>query len=257
MAKQDMAMGLSNGTATSVANLAAIVRFNDQGYIDARNRGAYTALASVGYSANSKYHIKMVVNIAAHTYDVYVTDAAGRTTQIARGYAFRTEQSNVRQLNNRGTYNFTGDATLTSTAISTAIAPTTSRNLAIGATATASGQESSSTAAAYAIDGNTSTRWASGGWDTMSQPKWIQVDLGAVRTITGVNILWEWAAAKGYQIQVSSDGTNWTTAATVTDGAQGWKNTALSATGRYVRINCTTAATSWGYSMFELQIMGY
>ena len=43
----DGVIGLSSGPASAYTNLAAIVRFNSTGTIDARNGGAYTAAAAI------------------------------------------------------------------------------------------------------------------------------------------------------------------------------------------------------------------
>src|SRR5437867_900474 len=62
MNKMDGITGLSNGPASSFSSLAIIVRFNNTGFIDARNGGAYAASASVPYTAGSKYHVRLAVD---------------------------------------------------------------------------------------------------------------------------------------------------------------------------------------------------
>ncbi|MBN1410976.1 MAG: discoidin domain-containing protein, partial [Spirochaetales bacterium] len=103
-----------------------------------------------------------------------------------------------------------------------------------------------------AVDGSTSTRWAS----AFSDPQWIMVDLGAVYNITRVVLVWETACASAYQIQVSSDGTTWTTIYSTTSGDGGTDDLSVSGTGRYVRVYCTARATGWGNSLWELEIYG-
>src|SRR5258707_961873 len=80
--------------------------------------------------------------------------------------------------------------------------------------ATASSIQSSSFPATAAVDGNTGTRWSS----AASDPQWLQVDLGAQQTVCGVILQWETAYATAYQIQISSDATNWTTIYSTTTG---------------------------------------
>src|SRR3954447_20249388 len=87
--------------------------------------------------------------------------------------------------------------------------------LSQGKPATASSVETSSLGAALAFDGSTGTRWASA---EGSDPQWIRVDLGATRTITHVNLNWEAAYARSYQIQTSGDGSAWTTIYSTTSG---------------------------------------
>src|SRR5258706_224410 len=59
---------------------------------------------------------------------------------------------------------------------------------------------------ANAVDGNSSTRWASGYSDDES----IYVDLGATYRITGVTLRWEAAYGSAYKIQTSNDASSWT-----------------------------------------------
>ncbi|HVE14079.1 MAG TPA: fibronectin type III domain-containing protein [Elusimicrobiota bacterium] len=102
MAKMDGVAGLSSGASTSFASLAAIVRFNNTGTIDARNGGAYAAAAAIPYSAGSAYHFRLVVNVPARTYSAYVTPPAGSEQLLGANYAFRTEQAGATSLNNMG-----------------------------------------------------------------------------------------------------------------------------------------------------------
>lgn len=96
----DTQVGFSNGTASANTALAANIRFNTAGNIDARNGGVYSAAGTIPYSANVNYHFRFVVNVAAHTYSAYVTAAGGTEQTIGVNYAFRTEQASVTQLNN-------------------------------------------------------------------------------------------------------------------------------------------------------------
>lgn len=96
----DSLHALSLGPQTTWSGLAAIVRFNTTGTIDARNGAGYSAVTSIPYSANNQYRIRTVVNVPTKTYSVYVT-APGSTEQVlAQNYAFRTEQQGVTSLNN-------------------------------------------------------------------------------------------------------------------------------------------------------------
>ena len=107
-------------------------------------------------------------------------------------------------------------------------------------------------AAAYAVDGNLGTRWSSA-W---SDPQWLEVDLGAVRTVTKVVLDWERAYAIAFQIQVSDNGTTWTDIYSTTTGAGGGQTLLVSGSGRYVRMYGTQRATQYGYSLWEFQVFG-
>ncbi len=49
--------------------------------------------------------------------------------------------------------------------------------------------------------------------DNEADDEWIQVDLGSVQAVNAVTINWEAAYAAKYEIQVSTDGKEWTTVA--------------------------------------------
>jgi len=105
--------------------------------------------------------------------------------------------------------------------------------------------------AASANDGNTSSRWSS----QFSDPQWWRVDLGSTMTVAEVVVDWETAYASHYQVQVSTDGTNYTTVANVSPTAAGNVTTTFAAVpARYVRIYGTSRATGWGYSIYEVQV---
>jgi endoglucanase Acf2 len=126
-------------------------------------------------------------------------------------------------------------------------------NLALGKTATAS---SAITPAGNAFDGNAGTRWESAqGVD----PQWIQVDLGATRTVSSIKLNWETAAGKDYKVQISAAaGGPWTDMVTVTGNTTGGEKVygGLNYSGRYVRMNGTARATQWGYSLWEFEVIG-
>jgi len=105
-----------------------------------------------------------------------------------------------------------------------------------------------------AVDGNLGTRWSS----AYSDPQSISVDLGTNYNITAVELVWENAYGKAYQIQVSSNALNWTTIYSTTTGAGGTEYlSGLSGQGRYIRLNGTQRAlTQYGYSLWEFEVFG-
>ena len=79
------------------------------------------------------------------------------------------------------------------------------------------------------------------------------VELKEPKRLTGVQIQWETAAARRYSVEVSMDGTAWTSVASVEDGANDERR-ALHfppITVRYVRVMCLERTTEWGYSIEE------
>ncbi|HTJ33558.1 MAG TPA: discoidin domain-containing protein [Dactylosporangium sp.] len=124
--------------------------------------------------------------------------------------------------------------------------------LSQGHPTTASSTENAGTGAALATDGNTGTRWSS----AFSDPQWLSVDLGATHSISKVNLNWEAAYARAFQVQTSNDGTNWTTIYSTTTGTGGNQTLTVTGSGRYVRMNGTQRATAYGYSLWEFQVYG-
>jgi hypothetical protein len=123
-------------------------------------------------------------------------------------------------------------------------------NVALNKAATASSTENAGTPASDAVDGNTGTRWSS----AFSDPQWLEVDLGSSQSICGVSLNWEAAYATAFQIQTSTDGTNWTSIYSTTTGTGGVQNLTVAGTGRYIRMDGTARATGYGYSIWEFQV---
>jgi hypothetical protein len=95
----DAVVGFSNGPASWFPDLAAIVRFNPSGMIDARAGSEYRADVEFPYTRNASYRIRVDIDIGRHVYSVGI-DGPGRSDWVARDYPFRTEQAQVGQLNN-------------------------------------------------------------------------------------------------------------------------------------------------------------
>jgi len=126
-----------------------------------------------------------------------------------------------------------------------------SGNKALNKPVTCSSVENAGTACANAVDGNSGTRWSS----AFSDPQWIRVDLGSNQSITRVKLNWEAAYGKSYQIQTSTDGTNWTTRYSTTTGNGGIDDVTFAAvSARYVRIYGTVRATPYGYSLWDFEV---
>ncbi|MFG2822244.1 discoidin domain-containing protein [Kitasatospora sp. NPDC048365] len=130
-------------------------------------------------------------------------------------------------------------------------------DLARGASAAASSSEWWNPFVSYrpekAVDGDRGSRWAS----EWSDDQWWQVDLGAVRRIDRVTLDWESAYAKGYRIEVSTDGSNWRTVWSVDSGNGGLDTARFDpANARWVRVHGVQRGTQWGYSLYEVGVYG-
>ncbi|MER5764068.1 discoidin domain-containing protein [Streptomyces sp. NPDC002082] len=121
-----------------------------------------------------------------------------------------------------------------------------------GKAVTASSQEHYGTPAADAVDGNNGSRWSS----AASDAQWLQVDLGAATGLSKVVLQWEAAYAKAYRIELSVNGTDWTTAHSTTTGAGGTETVNITGTARYVRMQGVSRATGYGYSLWEFKVFG-
>ncbi|MGW6686305.1 discoidin domain-containing protein [Streptomyces sp. NPDC054961] len=124
--------------------------------------------------------------------------------------------------------------------------------LSQGKPVTASSTENGGTPASAAVDGDNGTRWSS----QFADPQWIQVDLGAAAQLSQVVLRWETAAGKAYRVELSTDGTNWSTAYSTTTGTGGVQTHDITGTARYVRVYGTQRTTGYGYSLWEFQVYG-
>ena len=139
MAKMDGVAGLSLGPASGFTSYAVVVRFNNTGFIDARNGGAYVATSPVPYIAGAKYHFRLAVNPAAHTYSIYVTPPGAAEIALGTNFAFRTEQATVSSLNSWGLFADAGSASVCSFAVTGAVIPPDTIPPTVSMTAPASG----------------------------------------------------------------------------------------------------------------------
>lgn len=119
-----------------------------------------------------------------------------------------------------------------------------------GATASASGDETSDFPASAASDGDPETRWSSPPEDGA----WWQAELPAPVRLGRVVLDWQDAYAARYRVQVSSDGRTWRTAATVREGAGGHESVRMDAKDtRFIRVQGDARATEYGYSLWSVQ----
>ncbi|MFF6881830.1 beta-N-acetylglucosaminidase domain-containing protein [Streptomyces sp. NPDC012421] len=123
-------------------------------------------------------------------------------------------------------------------------------DLARSATASSSGDETPDFPAALAVDGDPETRWSSPAEDGA----WFQLELAGPARIGQVVLHWQDAHASRYRVQVSADGRNWRTAATVTDGRGGRESVRMDAADtRFLRVQGEKRATPYGYSLWSVE----
>ncbi|SFB06457.1 F5/8 type C domain-containing protein [Cohnella sp. OV330] len=109
------------------------------------------------------------------------------------------------------------------------------------------------TAAAGAIDGNAGTRWANREAQLPSGDQWFQVDMGTARAFDRVKIESGGDYGRGYRIQVSDNGADWTDMASGT-GSETIDVTLGRRTARYLRVVQTGTASSNWWSINEINV---
>ena len=125
-----------------------------------------------------------------------------------------------------------------------------SDNAALNRPAMASSVERRRTRPSAAVDGNPRTRWSS----QFADPQWLQVDLGSTVSVCEVVLTWERAYASAFEIQVSTDGSDWTGIYRTDNGRGGMQSFTVTGVGRYVRMFATDRATRYGYSLWEFVV---
>lgn len=110
--------------------------------------------------------------------------------------------------------------------------------------------------ASLLTDGKTGTnnRWESKhGQDN----KYVIIDLEAIASLTDIIINWEGAYASEYTVEVSADKSKWTTVYSTTSGSVGEQRIYVdNVEAQYVKINCIKRATTYGFSIYEVEVYG-
>jgi hypothetical protein len=133
----------------------------------------------------------------------------------------------------------------------------TTRDLALGKTATASTTNGANAATnvtkATTYQNYTASRWES----AASDPQTIMVDLGSAMEVDRVILKWYSNYGKAFKIQVSTDSTTWTDVFSTTVGASYSVTDERFAktTARYVRMNGTQRGNASGYSLFAFMVL--
>ncbi|MET8090520.1 GH92 family glycosyl hydrolase [Micromonospora sp. NPDC005220] len=137
-------------------------------------------------------------------------------------------------------------------------------NLALNRPATADSQCSSTEGPEKAVNGSTSGG-ASDKWCSLGGTKFLRIDLGASRSIQSVTVHHAGAGGedsawntRDFDLQVSADGSAWTTAAQVRGNTTNVSNHPLAVIGRYVRLNVLTPTqtTDQAARVYEIEVYG-
>ena len=103
-----------------------------------------------------------------------------------------------------------------------------------------------------AVDGDYDTRWSS----LFEDPQWLTIDLEGVYTINNISLFWETASALTYEIEISTDNSNWSTLASVSSGRGENEEHVVNGQGRFLRLYLTERNTEYGYSLYEVEVYG-
>jgi hypothetical protein len=115
----------------------------------------------------------------------------------------------------------------------------------------------------YAIDEHLTTRWSSNVGPTAT----LTLDLGSKKTLKRLYLLWELAHGADYDIEISDDGSSWSTLV-MKRGGDGFQDAhQVSGDARYVRMTgiergstgdvpqcCAAPGTLHGYSLFDFTL---
>lgn len=109
----DGVAGVSLGAADGYADLAANLRFNPAGRVDARRGARYAAATPFTSAANTAYEVVLTVNVATRRYSATIAAPGGAPVAIASDYAFRDTQAGVTALDHVNVHGSGGFLTLT------------------------------------------------------------------------------------------------------------------------------------------------
>ncbi|HET6986674.1 MAG TPA: discoidin domain-containing protein, partial [Kribbella sp.] len=197
--------------AVRVAKVATTLDVTE-GLVDLIDQAARTEKAAREGTRDSQYPAGSRATFRAAIDDARAVAATPGVTDVQVKAALQTLQAKL--------------DTFTASAIDT--------NFAGTGTATAS----SGTGVTNVNDGNHNTAWTSGAGDS-----WLQLDLGKPRPVNDVRVEWAEASSPDYTVQVSNDGTKFTSVGRIGSpgGNQVSKTRFATTSARYVRVAMTGA----------------
>lgn len=104
-----------------------------------------------------------------------------------------------------------------------------------------------------AMDGKMDTRWAS----LSNDNEWLLIEFDQLIEIVGINIRWETAYGRDYNIEILSDNDNWVSVSQVrnSDGGIDAIYFGLQKT-KALKFIGLRRGTGWGYSIWEIELLG-
>jgi hypothetical protein len=107
--------------------------------------------------------------------------------------------------------------------------------------------------ASAAMDGKMDTRWSS----SASDNQWLQIDFNTPVELVGIRLHWETAYGRDYEIQTVTEDGKWQTKYNLQYGDGGIDEIYFGPTKtKCIRICGNKRGTGWGYSIWEIEILG-
>lgn len=96
----DTIFGLGDRPASALQDMACLIRFNTDGFIDVYNGSKkpsawYDSTVPYPYTSATAYNFEVHVNLDEKTYNVFVKEPGGNRTQLAREFTFRNPNENI------------------------------------------------------------------------------------------------------------------------------------------------------------------
>jgi hypothetical protein len=188
--------------------------------------------------------LRSVVSTQAGVQTVPGLDATARYVRILARTLSGYGNVSIIELTAFGDTSASCNATAATCGQTTRLAPTASQ---------ATSTEFSYTPASAAVDGVYNTRWSS----AYSDDQALALDLGSVARIDQVRLTWQTAYAAKYAIETAPAMTGpWTVAVQNNAGHGGVETLNVGASARFVRFHGIQRATGYGYSLWEMDVLG-
>src|SRR5580693_7682965 len=184
---------------------------------------------------------------SAQTFNQIEMNSGGSAGDYARGY-------NVEVSTNGTTFTSVATGTGTSSPETVTFASQTAQYIRVVLTASST-NSSAADAPANAIDGNVSTRFSSDA-DQASGQYW-QLNMGSAQTFNQIEMNSGGSAgdyARGYNVEVSTNGTTFTSVATGTGTSSPETVTFATQTAQYIRVVLTAGVTTNWWSIAEFTV---
>ena len=196
-----------------------------------------------------------------------VASATGATTEIAAGQVQLIESTGVWTANGVGAYNVSAKVNAGNTIDewddannvfekAREVLPPAPINLALNKPVEYTGgiqDNDPQFSESNLTDGLLSSRWAT---PHGQNDKTFIIDLETISSINEILITWEAAFASLFNVELSTDKSNWTSvySGTGTAGKQSISVNAILA--RYVKVDCVNRVTQYGFSIYEVEVYG-